>query len=272
MHRVLVLGGSGLVGKAVINELNKDNKFQVYATYFQNPIELLEKNRSFKLNIKDSDSISCLLNKIKPQSVVSCLRGDYDKQLNLHRKIAEYLKDNDGSMYFFSTTNVFDGDLSRPHYENDLPNSETDYGKYKIECENKLLEILQDRACILRIPQVWGKVSPRMRELLDSLNNNKNITVYPKLFLNTNTDVMVAKQLRYIIENNLKGIFHLASEDVIGYKEFYPELIRNLGFNNAKIEENFEEEGYFVLLTKRNNEFPENLRFTIKAVINYLTK
>lgn len=43
-----------------------------------------------------------------------------------------------------------------------------------------------------------------------------------------------------------------------------------LGFNNAKMEENFEEEGYFALLSKRNNEFPQLLGLTNKSVINYL--
>jgi dTDP-4-dehydrorhamnose reductase len=43
-----------------------------------------------------------------------------------------------------------------------------------------------------------------------------------------------------------------------------------LGFNNARLQENFEEEGYFALLSKRDNEFPEWLRLMNKSVINYL--
>lgn len=41
-------------------------------------------------------------------------------------------------------------------------------------------------------------------------------------------------------------------------------------FNNAKIKKNFEEIGYFVLLLKRNKEFPIELRFINESVINYL--
>lgn len=252
MHKILILGGSGLVGTAVINELNKYNQFDVYSTYFKNPISLAE-NKSFKFDIQDSDSIGNILNTIKPNIIVSCLSGDFNKQLIIHIKIAEYLKKNGGNLYFFSTTNVFDNDFSIPHTEDNLPNSQTDYGQYKIECEKKMTKILCDNACILRLPQIWGKNSPRMNELLNSLNNNKNIIVYPKLFHNTNTDVMIARQLLYIIDNNLKGIFHLASENVVNYKDFYYELITRLGFNDAKIEENFEEKGYFALLSKRNN-------------------
>lgn len=271
MYKVLVLGGSGLVGQSIINEMNKYNQFQVYSTYYQNPI-LLNKDRNFKLNIEDLDNISSILNTLKPNIIVSCLRGDFDKQLIIHIKVAKYLKENGGRLYFFSTTNVFDNDLSKPHYEDDLCNSHTDYGQYKIECEKKISEILHDKACILRLPQVWGQNSPRMKELLNSLHNSKDIIVYPKFFHNTNIDGMIARQLCHIIDNNLKGIFHLASEDVINYKDFYDELIMRLGFKDAKIKENFEEEGYFALLSKRNEEFPKYLRFNNRSVINYLTK
>jgi dTDP-4-dehydrorhamnose reductase len=269
LNKVLILGGSGLVGAAVINEMTEYSQFDVYSTYFQNPI-LLNQGRCFKLDIEEENSINSILNTLKPQIIISCLRGDFNKQLILHVKTAEYLRENGGSLYFFSTANVFDNDLSKPHYEDDLPTSHTDYGQYKIECEKKISEILNDNACILRIPQVWGKGSPRMMELLNSLNNNKGIITYPKLYHNTITNVMIAKQLCHIINNDLKGIFHLVSEDIINYKDFYKELITGLGFRNARIEENFEEEGYFALLSKRTNEFPDELRFTNKSVINYL--
>ncbi|WP_426350573.1 sugar nucleotide-binding protein [Alloiococcus sp. CFN-8] len=270
MTKALVLGGSGLVGSAVINEMNKYNYFEVYSTYFKNPI-LLDTVRNFKLDIEDLVNINTILNDIKPNIVVSSLRGDFNKQLIAHEKIAKFLKATGGSLYFFSTTNVFDNDYSRPHYEEDLPNAQSEYGQYKLECEKKILDILGDNACILRIPQVWSKNSPRMKELLHSLNYNKKIIVYPKLFLNTNTDVMIARQLCYIINNDLKGIFHLASEEEVNYKNFYLELISRLGFKNVTVEDDFEVEGYFTLLSKRNNNFPEQLRFTYKSVIDYLT-
>ena len=190
MHNVLVLGGSGLVGKAIISEMTKYKEFQIYATYFKSPLPL-NQDRIFKLNIEDSANISSILNTLKPQSVVSCLSGDYNNQLILHTKIAEHLKETDGKLYLFSTLNVFDNDLSKLHYEDDLPSSCTDYGKYKIACEKRMIEILHDNACILRLPQVWGKDSPRMRHLLKLLLNNDEVVVYPKLFYNTNTDILI---------------------------------------------------------------------------------
>lgn len=97
-----------------------------------------------------------------------------------------------------------------------------------------------------------------------------SIVVFPNLFFNAVTDAMIAKQLCYIINNNLSGIFHLTCEDIVNYKDFYKDLISNLGFKNPKLKENFEESGYFALLSKRYNEFPNELRCTNASVINYL--
>lgn len=268
MKKVLVLGGSGLVGRAVINEINKDPGYQAYGTYFKNSAGL-NLGRSFILDIESSDTINRLLDIVKPDIIVSCLRGDFQNQLILHEKAAEYLNKNKGRLYFCSTTNVFDNDMSRPHYEDDMVNSCTEYGRYKIECEKRITKILQDNAIILRLPRVWGKDSPRLHELYNILKNNEEVTVYPKLFCNMNTDVIIAKQLLYIVGHNLKGIFHLTAEDTINYKDFYRELVKGLGYN-VRLHERFEEEGYFALLSNRNNEFPNELRYKNESVINYL--
>lgn len=269
MYNVLILGGSGFEGKAIINEMNKSKEFLVNTTFFKSPIPINE-HRSFNLDLEDLTNISLLLNTLKPQIIVSCLRGDFNKQLIFHIKIAEYLKEYGGKLYFLSTTNVFDNDLTKSHYEDDLTDSCTDYGQYKIACEKRMIEILKDNVCILRLPQVWGKDSSRMNQLLNSLRNNEKVVVYPNVFFNTNTDIVVARQLCYIIEHNLKGIFHLTSEDVIKQKDFYKELIIGLGFNNASIQENYEEVGCFAILSKRYNEFPRLLRVANKLVIDYL--
>lgn len=105
----------------------------------------------------------------------------------------------------------------------------------------------------MRLPQVWGKDSPRMKQLIKSLKNNERIEVYPRLFYNTTTAGMIARKTAYILEHNLKGIFHLASEDTINYKEFYSELAKKLGFSNPEFEENYEEEGSLLSFQKVMN-------------------
>ncbi|OPJ58056.1 sugar nucleotide-binding protein [Clostridium oryzae] len=270
MKKVLILGGSGLIGKAIAEEMRGNEQLDVYGTYNSN-LTVLDKNKSLKLNIEDLADTQHILTAVQPEIVISCIRGEFDKQLIFHRKVAEYLNENGGKLYFFSTTNVFDGDTSKPHYEEDKPNSITDYGKFKIACEDMLMNILHQNACILRIPQVWGKESPRMKQLIDAQRNKKKIKVYSGIFVNTNTDVCIAKKTCYIIDKDLKGIFHLSADDMMDYKDIYNQLVLKLELKNVKFDEEISEGGYFAILSKRQQEFPNDFRISNRLVIDYLT-
>lgn len=271
MERILVLGGSGLVGRAIIKELEESGRFQVYATYLNNPLPL-ENGRSIKLRVEDTAGLEKMLECINPQRVISCLRGDFNMQLAFHKNLAEWLKKNGGKLYFFSTANVFDGDLSSPHYEDDTVCSSTDYGKFKIECERIIHEELKENACILRIPEVWGKRCPRISNLLDKLSKGESITEYPCLMVSNITDVMIAKKLRYIMDENMKGTFHLCSEDTISHMGFRSELLKRLGFNADILVEDSSEKGWFAVQSNRSNVFPKELRVTNEDILSYLSR
>ncbi len=255
MVTVIVLGGSGLLGKAMIKELNQYQDFRTYGTHLANPTGLTPE-RSLRLDIGDLAGLRAILTTLWPDLVISALRGDFGQQLVFHGEIADYLKENGGRLYFFSTANVFDNDLTKPHDEDDLPNSRSEYGQFKITCERRLVELLGDKACILRLPQVWGKHSQRLDSLRKSLKNNEKIAVYPNLFISAISDQFAAEKAVYIIRHNLKGIFHLAAEDIVNHRDFYTQLIAGLGYNQPVLEENPDESGYFALVSKRNNEFP----------------
>ena len=127
MNRVLILGASGLVGKALIEEL--EGNYDIYGTYHSNGSS---SDKLFRLDMDHMESISSILEELEPGIVISCMRGDFEQQINLHILVANYLRKNGGRLYYCSTANVFDGDVSRPHYEDDETNAESDYGNFKI--------------------------------------------------------------------------------------------------------------------------------------------
>jgi dTDP-4-dehydrorhamnose reductase len=149
------LGVSGLVGKALVKEF--DDKYDVYGT---------SSEKSFRLDISNIENIHNILNKVEPSIVISSLRGEFDLQTNLHKEVAKYLQNNGGKLYFYSTVNVFDIDVCKPHYENDETESESEYGKFKIQCKKELKEILGNNLIVLRLPMIWGKESPRITRVL----------------------------------------------------------------------------------------------------------
>lgn len=268
MSRVLILGASGLVGKAVLEELEGD--YDIYGTYHSNGCS---SDKLFRLDMYDMESINNILKEVEPGMVISCLRGDFEQQINLHTKVANYLLKNGGRLYFCSTANVFDGDVSRPHFEDDETEAESDYGKFKIRCEDELKKILGNDLIILRLPMVWGKESPRMNKLLKDIEEKKEVEVYSNLYLNNNIDVILGRQIHYIMENNLKGIFHLGTEDVMTQYDFIRELIDRLGFRGVefKVSTLPGEKHYLAVLPSRSDLRDEFQVFN-EDVIEYLSE
>lgn len=270
MEKVLILGASGLVGRALIDEF-KDG-FDLFGTY-SSSLTFLPDGKQFQLEIQQIDKLTNITRSIKPDIVISCLRGEFDQQIKFHKELAMELRNSSSRLYFFSTTNVFDGDYSKPHTEIDIPISESDYGNFKIECENMLKEILDERVMIIRIPAIWGKNSPRWNLIKESIIKNQMIDVYSNLVCNNLLDVLLAKQLRFIIENKLKGIFHLASEDMMTQGQFFEQIINTLASEKSILRYSFFQDNadtrYFALKSNRD-DMPGTLQSTNKDIISYL--
>lgn len=273
MHRVLILGGSGLLGKALVSRLSEDRDIDVFTTYFKNPTGL-PLNRSFQQDIGDLTGFKRVLDNLGPDIIISCLRGDFERQMEFHKVAANYLNQVNGRLYFCSTANVFDNDLSKPHYEDDPTDAESDYGIFKADCEKELKKILGENLCILRLPQIWGKDCKRIDEILTKIKNKEEIEVYANLLYNSNTDVTIAEQVRFLIKNNLSGIYHLAAEDVITHNDFYMKLINRLGYTREiRIKETLlpGEKCYLAVLSNRR-KLLEKFKITNDFVIEYLSQ
>ena len=65
MDKILILGASGLVGKALLNELNK--KYEVYGTYKNNRIGSIQ---SIYFDISGENNITDILNTVIPLKIV----------------------------------------------------------------------------------------------------------------------------------------------------------------------------------------------------------
>lgn len=215
MKKIMILGDSGLVGCALAKEFNKD--FEV--------IGLSRSKKTFNythisFDIEKEDILP-LLNKYKPNYFISCTRGDFKKQLECHKTIINYCKDNGVILYFYSTANVFDKDMTTVKYEGSEISGESDYGKYKGECEQLVQKYKEGH--IIRLPMVMGVDSPRMDQIKNA--HNEKITIYDPLYLSLILVDQIPLLHRQVIEKNLKGIFHFASKDYINQKEFYKVLV-----------------------------------------------
>lgn len=263
-EKILVLGASGTVGTAVYRQLSQYSVFDVYGTYFHHKPDTLQM-RYF--SVEEPDRIRDLLEEIAPDIVISALRGDFQKQVEVHIIAAEYLRCHQGKLLYFSTANVFDAELDFPHYENDSPRSDSEYGRFKILCENKIREILGNQAVILRLPFVFGKNSVRMCQIKDGCEMG-TLDVYKDLFSNYAADIQIADYIEWIVRNRKEGIFHIGTTDIMRYTDFITRLILKLGKGYPAFQY-LEAAGTMAVMTERK-DIPLRLAWNVDKLIDFL--
>jgi len=260
--KVLVLGSSGFVGRAIYQRLLKS--YEVYGSYYMHEPE--DRMHMVYCDVA-SDSIQSILEEIQPEIIISSLRGSFENQLKFHQLLAEYIrKEKDRKLIFISTANVFDGELTKPHYEMDSVNAQTDYGKYKSECEKMLRENIGEQSIIIRIPAVWGVEFPRVRQLKLS----EELDTVTNIYVNVTTDTRIAAYVEEILLHKRYGIFHIGTKDAVDYYEFQKRVCRELKIKAPVFHvETRGETGYQVLYSKRE-DIPEELSQTVDEVLEEL--
>lgn len=268
---ILVVGASGFIGSAVFSELSKHHN--VYGTYNKRKDKFENSGKMFCFDIADIYSFKNILEHIKPQVVVSSVGGGFETQMAFHEEAAKYIAGRDsGRLIYLSSGNVFDGDLSRPHYEDDPPSAASGYGKFKASCEKMLHDILGKKCVIIRPPFVLGRNCPRTLKLREDTENGKGIDAPEDLYANYALDVQVASYIGYIIDNNLTGIFHTGSYNMCDYMEFVRNAAEGLKFKTPvfkKLAIGHAGRKYQAVLTVRDN-IPQSLTLSVSDVLKYI--
>jgi dTDP-4-dehydrorhamnose reductase len=263
--KILILGGSGFLGNAIYKELC--NYFDTYATYCHTTKPFASNKQFFRYDL-ENDDIYELLEKVRPQVIISALRGNFAAQVIAHQHLSEYVRDHECSLYFLSSANVFDAYSKYPSYETDKTLSESVFGRLKIKIENMLLRLPKNKAGILRIPMVFGNGSPRIKEMKNQTLNNEPVEVFPNLILNVSSDDKLTQQIHYLINRNKTGIYHLGSTDLVHHEDFIKEVMDRVGNFNPVLKRVYttNEDRYLAVLPKAN-KLPKNLQFTYQEII-----
>ncbi|KAI9007377.1 RmlD-like substrate binding domain-containing protein [Gaertneriomyces semiglobifer] len=225
--RVVVTGGSGLLGRAVVKTL-KEAGYDVVGTAFSRSGEGL-----VKLDLTDNDAVTAFIKEQSPRVIVHCAaerrpdvaQNNREGTRNLNEEIPRHLarlsKEHNIYLIYISTDYVFDG--TQPPYDVDAkPNPLNFYGETKLGGE-KAIQQEYPEAAILRVPILYGDVEytgeSAVNVLMDMVKKGDPVAVddfqarYP-------TNVAdVAKVLRQMIDKLvldnkiLSGIFHFSSKE-----------------------------------------------------------
>ena len=267
VKKILILGGIGFIGNAIYKELYP--YFNTYGTY-NAARRSFEKNQQFFKYSMEEDDIYTILKNIKPQIIISAIRGNFASQIQAHHHIVEYVEEHNCRLLFISSTNVFDAYSKYPSYENDKTLSESIYGRLKIRIENMLLRLPNEKMAILRVPMVFGNTSTRIKDFKTNILNNVPIDVFPKLIVNVTNDDKLTQQIHYLINRNKSGIYHLGSKDLVHHEDFIKEIIERIGTFNPIYKRNFttNNDRYLAVLPK-SNKLPKNLQYTYQEIIDH---
>ncbi|MBD0778855.1 sugar nucleotide-binding protein [Maribacter sp. ANRC-HE7] len=265
--KILILGASGFIGNAIYRELR--SYFDTYGTY-NSARRSFEGNQQFIKYDLEADDIFPVLEKIRPQIVISAVRGNFASQIQAHQHLVEYVAENNCRLIFISSANVFDAYSKYPSYENDKTLSESIYGRLKIKIENMMMRLPSDKMAILRVPMVFGNSSPRIKEIKNLIWGNEPIEVFPNLIMNVTHDDKLTQQIHYLINQNKSGIYHLGSKDLVHHEDFIKEVVERIGKFNPIFKRVYttNDDRYLAVLAK-TNKLPKNLQTTYQEIIDH---
>lgn len=261
--KILLIGGNGLVGNAIKNALQPDYRVAITAGHH-------DIKGGYKLEIEDTDFLLKILNSENPDIVISSITGDFQKQMEFHATLAEWLAGKDKKLLYISTANVFDGDLSRPWTEADSPVPGSDYGKFKKECEEMLQQKLPEQLIIFRLSGVWSPECPRIRQLIEYGNTGKAVPTCQGDQVNITLADQIGEYARYVLDHELQGIFHIGTTDTVDYYEFQKLVCNALGIKQPDFQIETMTEPVFQAVIPARKEIPQNLQLTIQQVLHTL--
>ncbi len=243
MKKILITGASGFLGGHVY-KLAMD-RFETYAGFHDHTIN--EKGEWVQLDLADTEKLSQVIHKIKPDVVVHsaaisnldlCEKDpDFAYKINttgtLH--LARLAKEMNFRLIFISTDMVFNGQAGM-YKVSDPVSPIAVYGQSKVTAENGILDE-KINAVIIRSALIYGRPatggSSFSMWIENQLFENKPVSLYHDQF---RTPILVNNLTSLIIEiaeSNITGIIHGGGSERIDRYHFGLKMCELGGFDSS---------------------------------------
>ena len=227
--KLLVLGGSGLIGNALLK--NSKNEFDILTTFYKNHISI--KNvRSFQYSFpNDLNNLRELLEKEKPDVLVNtmgysnidfCELNKSDTEM-LHVEVTEKickLCENIGTkQIFLSSDYVFDGEKGN-YSEDDVPNPVNYYGLSKLKAEQLILKNPINTIIRTSVIYDWDYRARFFNSVIKNLQSNQAINATTDVYNSVTFLDNLVESIFKVITLNQNGIFHVVDSACVNRFEF----------------------------------------------------
>lgn len=206
------------------------------------------------LDIVDQMSVTRFVEDLRPKLIIHAAaitatdfsndNPELTQQINVDGavNVAEAAKRTGAQLIFFSTEQVFNGNIEPgPYSEDDVPVPDTMYGKTKLEAESRLKEIIEE-LWILRFTWLFG-IPERQRPVNPNIlwnaleialkGNREKVAVHEYRGHTYGYDmidaVMQVPRIPY-------GTYHIGSRNDLGRYELTRFILKELGLSEQKID------------------------------------
>jgi len=251
MMHYLILGGNGLVGKSLRNELSKTNH-SVFAT----SRDATAFPGAIALDITNKTELQKVFSIVKPNVVINATNlaggvdfceNNPDKTKEFHfeanKNIGELCLQYHSRMVLISTDYVFDG-TQAPYAEADVVCPLNVYGKEKLAAENWIRANLQDY-CIARTTNVFGwdpltKTPNFLMSLYFKLSKGEKANAPSFLWGNPTHVSQLSKTILELCEKEKNGIYHVVGSSYISRYEWAKLFCEKLNLDSSLLIEQTE--------------------------------
>jgi dTDP-4-dehydrorhamnose reductase len=224
--KVMIIGGTGLLGKALTQEWSGDEVVGL---------------GSRDVDIRHADKVREVVERYRPDRIVLAAAYTNVDDCESHPElafavnregavnVAQAAKRTGAKLLFLSSDYVFDGKKTSPYEAGDARNPQSVYGRSKAEAEVRLLEVLPE-CCIARTSWLFGtggKCFPdtilklaASRPALDVVNDQRGCPTYA---------VDLSRAIVKLCRSNASGIVHVTNAGECSWFEFAHEIVKGGG-------------------------------------------
>ena len=243
--KILITGANGLLGQAVMHIFTRESDYELVQSSVEEKPSINFGAEYFRLDITNKEEVKNAVREFNPKVILNCAAfTDVDKceterelcwKLNVDavKNLIIASRINDCKIIHISTDYIFDGKYG-PYDETAIPNPISFYGRSKLASENALLASGVDFA-IARTMVLFGlgvNVKPNFALwMISKLKEKEKINIVDDMFGNSTLSDDLAYGCLKLIENNAKGIYHIAGRDIESRFDFTMKLCDVFGYD-----------------------------------------